>query len=195
MLSIWIAKVTLILGIAAIVVIRTPHGKQRSRQKVSKSERGQLKLALLALAWAGSVILPVLWIVTPLFSFADYPLQAIPFFAGVIVFSVGLWLFYRSHADLATNWSLSLEIFENHHLVNTGVYRRVRHPMYAAIFLQGIGQVLIAPNWIVGPCNLCVFTLMFFLRVGPEERMMQQRFGTGYESYMKTSKRLVPGVW
>jgi protein-S-isoprenylcysteine O-methyltransferase Ste14 len=39
------------------------------------------------------------------------------------------------------------------------------------------------------------FVLMFALRAGPEERMMLERFGSDYESYMNSSKRLIPGVW
>ena len=111
------------------------------------------------------------------------------------MFSLGLWLFYRSHADLSTNWSISLDIRENHTLITSGVYRSIRHPMYAAIFLQAMGQALFVPNWIAGPFYLCAFVLMFFLRVGPEERMMLERFGSDYETYMQASKRLIPGIW
>ncbi len=191
----WIGKATLLLGIAAIVAIRAPHGRKSTKIKVVKSKRGKLEIALLALMWFGSVILPVLWVATPLFSFADYPLYPAPFSAGVLLFSLGLRLFYRSHADLGTNWSVSLNILENHTLTTSGVYRNIRHPMYAAIFLQAMGQALIAPNWFVGPFNLCAFILVFALRVGPEERMMSQQFGSDYETYKTASKRLIPGIW
>jgi protein-S-isoprenylcysteine O-methyltransferase Ste14 len=67
--------------------------------------------------------------------------------------------------------------------------------MYTAIFLQAIGQALFLPNWIAGPFEFFAFLLMFALRLGPEERMMLDLFGSEYEDYMKTSKRLVPGVW
>jgi protein-S-isoprenylcysteine O-methyltransferase Ste14 len=132
---------------------------------------------------------------TPILSFADYALMPIPFTTGVIFSLLGLWLFYRSHRDLATNWSISLEIREDHSLITTGIYRSIRHPMYAAIFLQNIGQALIAANWIVGPFNLCAFGLLFSFRLVPEERMMLEHFGRDYEIYMKQSKRLIPLVW
>jgi protein-S-isoprenylcysteine O-methyltransferase Ste14 len=112
-----------------------------------------------------------------------------------MVFSLGLWLFYRSHKDLSTNWSISLDIREDHRLITSGVYRSIRHPMYAAIFLLAIGQALFVPNWIGGPFNLCAFILMFSLRVGREERMMRKRFGSEYDKYTKVSKRLIPGIW
>lgn len=67
--------------------------------------------------------------------------------------------------------------------------------MYASVFLMAIGQALFVPNWIVGPLYLCAFVLLFFLRVGREERMMVERFGSDYEAYMRNSKRLIPGFW
>jgi protein-S-isoprenylcysteine O-methyltransferase Ste14 len=194
-MNVWFAKVALLIGIAAMIAIRAPHGSASATVKVVESRRGKLEVFLLTLMWFGSVIFPAIWITTPLLSFADYALHPVPFVAGVILFSLSLWLFYRSHADLSTNWSISLDIRENHKLVTTGVYRSIRHPMYAAIFLQAIGQALFVPNWIAGPFELFAFTLMFALRVGPEERMMRERFGSDYENYAKASKRLIPSIW
>jgi protein-S-isoprenylcysteine O-methyltransferase Ste14 len=194
-MNVWNAKVALLIGIAAMIAIRAPHGNASAAIKVVESRRGKLEILLLTLMWFGSVILPAIWITTPLLSFADYPLLVVPFVVGVVLFSLGLWLFHRSHADLSTNWSISLDIRENHTLVTTGVYRSIRHPMYAAIFLQAIGQALLVPNWMAGPFEFFAFVLLFALRIGPEERMMLDRFGDEYQTYAKTSKRLIPGVW
>ena len=194
-MDIRIAKITFILGILAIVAIRAPHGRKGAKIKIIKTCRTPLEVGLLMLMWLGSVILPVLWVATPIFSFADYHAHLFPFAIGALVFSAGLWLFRRSHTDLSTNWSVSLDIRENHALISSGVYRRIRHPMYAAIFLQAIGQMLLVPNWIVGPFNLGAFLLMFCCRIGPEERLMLDHFGDEYKSYQQRSKRLIPGVW
>jgi protein-S-isoprenylcysteine O-methyltransferase Ste14 len=194
-MHVWIAKATLLLGIVAVVAIRAPFGRRSSQIKVIESKRGKLEIVLLSGMWLGSVIVPILWVATPLFSFADYPLNAAQYTAGVVLFSLGLWLFYRSHADLSTNWSVSLDIRENHELITSGVYRHLRHPMYSAILLQAVGQALLAPNWIVGSVYLCAFVLMFSLRVGPEEQMLQQQFGGRYETYMRNSRRLIPFIW
>jgi protein-S-isoprenylcysteine O-methyltransferase Ste14 len=75
----------------------------------------------------------------------------VPFAVGILVLVVGLWIFHRSHADLGTNWSITLAVREQHRLVTEGVYRRVRHPMYLALFLYSLGQALALPNWIAGP--------------------------------------------
>ena len=56
----------------------------------------------------------------------------------------------ETNADLGTYWSITLEVRESHRLITQGVYRRVRHPMYAALFRYSIGQALVLPNWVEG---------------------------------------------
>ena len=114
---------------------------------------------------------------------------------GTACMALGLWLFYRSHADLGTNWSITLEVREGHRLVTEGVYRRVRHPMYAALLLFSAGQALVLPNWVAGPAYLVAFAILLAFRLGPEERMMAAEFGGEYGAYQARTKRLLPGVW
>jgi protein-S-isoprenylcysteine O-methyltransferase Ste14 len=103
----------------------------------------------LALAWIGFFV-PLVWVVSSVFSFAEFPLLAGPLAAGVMCLGIGLWLFYRSHADLGPNWSVTLEVKEDHRLITRGVYQRIRHPMYLALALYAIGQALVIPNWVAG---------------------------------------------
>jgi protein-S-isoprenylcysteine O-methyltransferase Ste14 len=190
----WFAKAIILASSITMVIIRAPHGQRSRGVKVVRSKRGALETALLTLAWLAFFV-PLIWVVAPIFAFADYPLRPAPLFAGVACFTVGLWLFARSHADLGTNWSITLEVREKHQLVTRGVYRNLRHPMYAALLLYSLGQVLVVPNWIAGPSYGVAMALLFAFRLGPEERMMLEEFGNDYDAYMRRTKRLVPGVW
>ena len=125
-------------------------------------------------------------------AFADYPLHPFPFGLGVLLMTAGLWLFYRSHADLGVNWSVTLQVRVNHRLVTAGVYEKIRHPMYSSMFLLAVAQMLVLPNWIAGPAYLAGFGLLYVLRVGKEEQMMLELFGAEYEAYMRRSGRLIP---
>ena len=69
---------------------------------------------------------PLIWVASPALSFAEYALGTGPLVAGVMCLVIALWLFYRSHADLGTNWSITLEVREQHRLITQGVYRRIR---------------------------------------------------------------------
>jgi protein-S-isoprenylcysteine O-methyltransferase Ste14 len=191
----WFGKALVLFGIVSTIVIRAPHGKRHGKIKIVESRRGALEIGLLAFMWITMLILPILAIFTPIFSLADYRLYPIPFSIGLVCLMAGLWLFYRSHADLGESWSLSLEILEGHKLVTHGVYKRIRHPMYTANFLQAVAQMLLLPNWIAGPSCFVAFLLLFMFRVCAEERMMSEKFGEEYARYKSETKRLVPYFW
>ena len=190
----WIAKAVVLAASIVMVAIRAPHGQRSRRVKVVTHRKGRRETVLLTLAWAGFFI-PLVWIASPVFSFAEYPLHAGPLVAGMACFAAGLWLFYRSHADLGTNWSVTLEVREEHRLITHGVYRRIRHPMYTALFLYSVGQALVLPNWVAGPSYLVAFGILFACRVGAEEAMMREQFGDDYQAYMSRTQRLAPWMW
>src|SRR5258706_6898000 len=175
-MQVWIAKVVVLAATVALIAIRAPHGQRSRTVRTENSFKGRLEKALLILAWFGFLV-PLVWLASPLLAVADYPLRAWPFAIGCVLLALGLWFLQRSHADLGTNWSITLELRENHRLVVHGIYARVRHPMYLALFLHSIGQALVLPNWIAGPAYLLTFGLLFVLRFRAEERMMLERFG------------------
>ena len=193
-MSPWVAKVVVLAATLTMIAVRAPHGRRSRNVKVVRSHKTSLETGLLLLAWIGFFI-PLIWLASPVLSFAEYPLRLGPFVAGVICFVIGLWLFYKSHADLGTNWSITLEVREQHRLITQGVYHRIRHPMYLALVLYSVGHALVIPNWVAGPSNIIAFAILFALRVHAEEQMMSDAFGDEYAAYAARTKRLVPGVW
>ena len=190
----WFAKGAILAASVAMVVIRAPHGQRSRTVKVARQRKGGIERALLTLAWI-SFFVPLIWIATPAFAFADYPLRPAPFVTGVALFVVSLALFHRTHADLGTNWSVTLEIRENHRLVTEGIYRRIRHPMYSSLLLYSVAQALVIPNWVAGPSYLVALGLLVAFRLGPEEEMMRAEFGDAYRGYAARTRRLIPGIW
>ena len=142
----WIAKVLVLTATVVMIAIRVPHGQRSRIVKVATSYKTPLEMGLLVLAWVAFFV-PLIWVASPVFSFAEYGLDIGPLVAGVICLVIGLWLFYRSHADLGTNWSITLEVREQHRLITQGVYRRIRHPMYLGLALYSVGQAIVIPNW------------------------------------------------
>ena len=127
--------------------------------------------------------------------FANYAFHPWQAWLGVAVFAGALWLFYRTHKDLGRNWSVTLEVRDQHTLVTNGVYNRVRHPMYSAFWLWALAQALLLPNWIAGPAGLVGFGTLFLLRVQREEAMMIETFGEDYRRYMERTSRILPGIY
>jgi protein-S-isoprenylcysteine O-methyltransferase Ste14 len=184
------------LGMLAEVVIRVPH-EQRRRQTRMKLERVDWsERTLLVLMFVSMFFIPLVYTFTSRLDGADYrlPREARESAGGVgmIILAMAVWLFWRSHADLGRNWSPSLELREGHELVTEGVYRSVRHPMYASMWLWGVAQALLLQNWVAGWVSLVMFMPLYLLRVPREERMMLDEFGEEYRAYMDRTGRVIP---
>jgi protein-S-isoprenylcysteine O-methyltransferase Ste14 len=151
-------------ALVASIAIRAPHDRRSKDVPVAVDHRGRLEVVLLALMGVAVLLLPVLYATTSFLKFADHPLTPWAFGAGLCSTTLWLWLFGRAHADLGTNWSVTLQMREGHRLITSGVYARLRHPMYTALFAQAFAQALLLPNWVAGPAMLVAFTLMFALR-------------------------------
>lgn len=173
-------------GIRHVFMSRT-QGERKTLSRMDGLER-----VLLAAMVPGIMVLPLLYLFTPWLGSADYQLPSSVRWLGIVTLLASLWLFRRSHVDLGRNWSVSLELREQHELVTTGIYRHVRHPMYASIWLWTVGQGLTLENWLAGWSVLPAFGLMYFLRLPREEAMMCEEFGETYQNYMRRTGRLVP---
>ncbi|HUH97595.1 MAG TPA: protein-S-isoprenylcysteine O-methyltransferase [Anaerolineales bacterium] len=174
------------------IIIRTPFAlKARSREKTERhvSLTEDILLVLLTIT-AG--ILPLLYSLTNWLAFASYSLSAWLGWAGIFILIGSLLIFWRAHADLKANWSPSLELYEGHALITSGIYKYIRHPMYASQLVWGLAQVLLIQSWIAGPGSLLLFVPFYVLRRGAEEKMMVEHFGERYLEYMKTTGGILP---
>jgi protein-S-isoprenylcysteine O-methyltransferase Ste14 len=147
---------------------------------------------LLTISFSGLGLLPMIYIATGFPRFANYPFQPLLAWIGAVVAVATLVLFHATHRALGRNWSVSLDLRESHRLVTEGVYRYVRHPMYSAFWLWAIAQALLLPNFIAGLSGLVGFGILYSFRVGQEERLMLDAFGTDYGDYMARTGRVVP---
>lgn len=176
--------------LASIVrVVYTRHYRKMARAKDRRMTADALLTALPAL---GMFILPVIYVLTSWLDFADYHLPMWAGWIGVAIFAVAVWLLWRSHAELARNFSPRVELFEGHSLVTQGVFRHIRHPIYSAHLLWGIAQVFLLQNWIAGLSMLVTFLPGYLYRVRVEEQMMIEHFGDEYREYMGRTGRLFP---
>jgi protein-S-isoprenylcysteine O-methyltransferase Ste14 len=185
-------NIVFLIGFIAYVVIRGIYGSRAKNNEKAVSRADGLDRAVMVIVFMGCLLLPVVYLFTPWLAFADYHLPAfVPWF-GAAVMVVALWLFWRSHADLGQNWSVTLELRKGHQLVKNGVYRSIRHPMYASILLFGLGQGLLLQNWLAGWSAFLTFALMYFVRTPREEHMMCEFFGQEYRDYMRRTGRVFP---
>ena len=189
------AKLIFLLAAAASYVIRHPHQRRARKTPVRASVRDRQESMLVGIAAVGLGALPLVYVVSGFPRFADYPFAPAAGWLGTATFGLALWLLHRAHRDLGRNFSARLKLRESHALVTGGVYRRIRHPIYTAFWLYAVAQALLLPNWIAGPSGLAAFAVLFFCRVGREERMMIEAFGEDYRAYMARTRRIVPWLY
>jgi len=179
-------------GFVLMGLIRAPYARATRANVITDDRKTLVERLLLGAMFLTMMLLPLVDLASGVFAFADYALPVEAAAAGAALQVPFLWLFWRSHADLGRNWSPSLEIREEHGLVTKGVYARMRHPMYAAIWLGAIAQSLLIHNWIAGFLVVPAFAAMYFIRVPQEEAMMRARFGEAYSAYAKHTLAVLP---
>ena len=114
-------------------------------------------------------------------------LRWVGFCIGVI--NVAFWTWTQVMLD--TQWSAQLQLTKGHHLITTGPYARIRHPLYAGMFGWCVALSLLTANWIfVAVCVLFILGLLW--RIPKEEQMMIEAFGDQYKAYMQRTGRLFP---
>lgn len=99
------------------------------------------------------------------------------------------WTWTQIHLD--TQWSAQLQLTRGHHLVTSGPYAHIRHPLYAGMFGWCIALALLTANWMfLAICGLTIAGLVW--RVPKEEQMMIEAFGDEYKAYMQRTGRYFP---
>jgi protein-S-isoprenylcysteine O-methyltransferase Ste14 len=108
---------------------------------------------------------------------------------GLGLLSVAFWTWTQIHLD--TQWSAQLQLRQEHHLVTSGPYARIRHPLYSAMFGWAAALGLLTANWIfVAVAVLSIAGTV--ARVPKEEQMMLEAFGDEYKAYMQRTGRFFP---
>ena len=189
-----IAKAIYVFLAVGWYVIRYPYARRARRARVVRSARGPREIALLLISLTGLGILPMVYVATGFPRAADYPFRPELAWLGAAVAIAAGAMFLATHRALGRNWSVSLDVREDHRLITEGVYRRVRHPMYTAFWLWAVAQALLLPNWVAGLSGVVGFGTLYFMRVAKEEQLMLETFGPDYAAYIARTKRLIPWV-
>jgi len=183
-----------LIGLLLYIAIRSVYQKRTgSSEKTVNRSNGRDRILVL-LVILGQIVLPLLYVFSAWLNFANYGPTPAVVCIGIVTWLIGLWVFWRAHADLGGNWSVNLELHSAHQLVTRGVYRLVRHPMYAAFLLLGIAQALLLPNWLAGAAALTAVVLMCLVRIPNEEAMMQEYFGQAYQEYILRTGSVLPRI-
>jgi len=150
--------------------------------------------------------LRVLWITILLSLFAAFFIaarmpaavmqhQELALWTGCALFGFGLALRWYSIVYLGRFFTVNVAIHSQHEVVDTGPYRRIRHPSYAGALLAFLGLALCLGNWISLAVVMLPVTWAFSRRIATEEHALANALGTPYTNYMRRTKRLAPYIY
>jgi protein-S-isoprenylcysteine O-methyltransferase Ste14 len=140
----------------------------------------------LLLGWLALYAINPTWLGVLSVPFPDW-LRWVGFALGLA--SLGFWSW--TQVALGKEWSPQLQLREEHHLVTTGPYSRIRHPLYTAMLGYGISLALVTANWVFTALAVLVIAGLF-ARIPKEEQMMIEEFGEEYKAYMQRTGRFFP---
>lgn len=103
--------------------------------------------------------------------------------------ALGVWTLMVNRPG---NFNVVPEPKEDGRLVTTGPYEWIRHPMYTSVLLFAAGCALLIHGWWAWFTWLCLLLVLSFKAL-VEERMLLKQFA-GYASYMRQTKRFLPGI-
>ena len=114
---------------------------------------------------------------------------------GGLLLLGGSFPFFRAFTDNTfASQLVRIQTERGHHVIDTGVYGFVRHPMYLGASLTFIGGALLLGS----VCGLLVGLAMaglLVVRIFGEEKLLARDL-QGYQEYLrKVRYRLVPRVW
>lgn len=189
----WIKNIYLVTFLMATLIrtVSTWH-KQRLTMKVRVKD--PVDSLLLALSGIG-MALPFVYFFTPWLNFANYPLTPLLHTLGVVCIVPFPYILFLSHAGLGKNWTPSYGILARHEFVDKGIFAWVRHPMYLAHLMWGLGLAFLIPNFIAGPFLLVAVLLLCAYRIPREEARLVATFGSVYEQYQERVGKLFPNIF
>ncbi|MGB3488194.1 MAG: isoprenylcysteine carboxylmethyltransferase family protein [Xanthobacteraceae bacterium] len=119
------------------------------------------------------------------------PLQVFGFILLLASLGFSLWVM-RTNSFAAPVVKIQAE--RGHHVISSGPYAWVRHPMYSGALVFFVGMPLMLGSW-WGLALIPVFALLFGYRSGIEEQVLIEGL-PGYADYRtRVRYRLMPGVW
>ena len=102
---------------------------------------------------------------------------------------IGLAVWARFH--LGQYWSARITIKEDHQLIRTGPYARLRHPIYSGLDLAVLGSALAIDQW---GCLIGVILVAggYWIKARKEEVMLGAQFGEAFREHSKHTGFLLP---
>ena len=162
-----------------------------TREGWRNNSRGEYLVLLQGALIAGFAILPVYQL--PGFKIQSSQLLDLSWFLASILGLGALILIIKGLIDLGKNLTPLPYPIENGELVQTGIYRIVRHPLYSGLISAALAWTLfqMSISHLIATAILLIF---FDIKANREETWLIEKY-PDYSEYSQQVKKLIPGIY
>ena len=114
----------------------------------------------------------------------DDNLKKLIIILGTLAIVSGCIMNIMGRFNLGSNWANHIKIYNEHTLVQKGMYKIVRHPLYASIMLMFYGACFVYRNILCFFAVTFIFIPFMYYRAKQEEALLIQTF-TEYVDYKR----------
>jgi protein-S-isoprenylcysteine O-methyltransferase Ste14 len=117
------------------------------------------------------------------------------FFIGSILVLSGLVVRVTSILKLKQQFTYTVTSIEGHELIETGLYKIIRHPGYLGQLIIFLGISISLSNWLSILLMIIPVLIGYINRINVEEKFLVEQMGQKYLDYQKRTKRLLPLIY
>ena len=112
--------------------------------------------------------------------------------AMVALAVAGFLFMWWARIHLGKLWSAGVQLKADHHVVETGPYGLVRHPIYTGIIVAGFASAILRGT-VAGFLGALLMTVSWYIKARMEERFLREQLGAeNYDAYARRVPMLVP---
>ncbi len=190
----WVFIAVFLVSVNAIGVylsLKDPALLERRKKVGPAAEESTTQKIIMSFSILGILGMLVISALDWRFGWSEVPASMSLMGDGVV--ALGLFinlLVFRENSYGASN----VKVEAGQHVISTGPYAVVRHPMYAGVLVMAIGVPVALGSW-WGLAVLVLISPGLVWRILDEEKVLRRDLA-GYTEYMrKVRRRLVPYLW
>lgn len=188
------------LRIAAVILLVVWQGIWVVTEQVAKKKKSRTKkITLSSRLYRAAITVAGIFGILQMFdvvNFWTFQPTAQLHLVGAILLALGFLVSLSARISLGANWAHGAEyqIVKKQELVTSGIYKYVRHPIYAGLFLALVGVEILAHSYLVIPAGV-LFVIGAYKQSKKEEDLLTKHFGSKYTNYVKKSKMFIPFLY
>lgn len=110
---------------------------------------------------------------------------------GAAITAAGVLFAIWARIHIGRYWSATVALKDEHQLIRSGPYARIRHPIYTGILLAIAGSA-IAVGTYAGLLALAIFVMSLWLKGRKEEALLAGEFGSAFDEHRRHTGFFLP---